>query len=89
MIHKVYSVYDIAAAAYLQPFYAPTVGMALRSFVDAVNDPNHQFAKYSSDYTLYLLGEFNDSDGSFNSFEPEKILSAKEALYKDITPSPK
>lgn len=88
MILKIFSVYDTAAAAYLQPFFAPTMGLAIRSFSDAVNDPNHQFAKYSHDYNLYLLGEFNDSDGSFTpQTDPLRVATAQEAKLKDITPS--
>lgn len=90
MILKIFAAYDRAAAAYLQPFFAPTTGLAIRSFHDAVNDSNHQFNKHADDYTLYLLGEFNDSDGSFTCpREPEKIISAADTRYKDITPSSK
>ena len=90
MILKIFSVYDTAAGAYLQPFFAPTTGLAIRSFSDAVNDPNHQFAKYSHDYNLYLLGEFNDSDGSFTAQpDPVRIATATETKNReiDITPS--
>ena len=90
MILKTFSVYDSAAGAYLQPFFAPTVSVAMRSFSDAVNDPNHQFNKHAADYSLYLLGDFDDSDASFSPVgEPVRVASAKETLYKDITPSPK
>lgn len=89
MILKVFSVYDTAAGAYLQPFFAPTLGLAIRSFGDAINNPDHQFSKYAHDYTLYLLGEFNDSDGSFTAQpDPVKVATASETKYKDITPSP-
>lgn len=85
MILKIFSVYDNAAGAYLQPFFAPTVGLAVRSFSDAVNDPKHQFNTHVHDYTLYLLGEFNDSDGSFSpQTEPVKISTAKETLMKSV-----
>lgn len=90
MILKVFSVYDTASAAYLQPFFTPTTGLAVRSFSDAVNDTNHQFSKHVADYSLYLLGEFDDNNGTFTAQpEPVRIATARETLLKDITPSPK
>lgn len=87
MIIKFYSVRDSAAGAFLPPFCAPTDGLAIRSFMEAVNDQTHSFHKHSSDYTLYLLGEFDDNNGALSPQEtPIKLLSAFEALIKDITP---
>lgn len=85
MILKIFSVYDTAAGAYLQPFFAPTLGLAIRSFQDAVNTPDHQFARYSHDYTLYLLGEFNDSDASFSpQQEPVRVATATETKMTTV-----
>lgn len=60
---KIYSVYDAKAVAYIQPFFAPTDGIALRMFGQAASDENHQFARWEEDYTLYRVGEFNDDTG--------------------------
>ena len=62
---KIYSVYDSKAQAYLQPFYMPSRGAALRAWGDAVNDNNGQFKKHAGDYSLFELGEFNDENGTF------------------------
>ena len=62
MIHKIYSVYDDAAKAFLQPFFAVTDGLAIRSFTEAVNDPNTSLSKYPSQFTLFQIGEYEDSD---------------------------
>lgn len=66
MIHKIFSVHDQKAAAYLPPFYMPTKGMAVRLFKDCCNDPNHQFRAHPGDYTLVELGEFNDTSAQFD-----------------------
>lgn len=65
MILKVFSVYDVKAEAYLQPFFFVTKGQAVRAFVDSLADVNHAFAQHPDDYTLFLLGEFNDENGEF------------------------
>ncbi len=66
MLLQVFTVFDSKAEAYLPPFYLITRGQAIRAFTDSVNDPNHQFAKHPEDYTLFLLGSFEDSSANFH-----------------------
>lgn len=63
MFKGVFSVYDAAAEAFLEPFFAPTIEFALRSFRQAVNTEGHQFNKFPEDYTLFHLGEFQSDSG--------------------------
>lgn len=63
MRHKVFSVYDSKAEAYLQPFFSITAGQATRSFSDACLDQNHQFHKHAGDYTLFEIGTYEDETG--------------------------
>lgn len=72
MIFKVFSVYDAAAEAYLQPFFTPTLGLAIRSFSDAVNQEGHQFSNHAADYTLFEIGEFDDSTGNLSMLKTHK-----------------
>lgn len=58
-----FSVFDQKAQAYLPPFFMHAEGMAIRSFGDCIEDPEHQFGKHPEDYTLYEIGEFDDSKG--------------------------
>ena len=58
-----FSVYDQKAAAFLDPFVAPTIDFAIREFRTAVNSPKHQFARYPEDYVLFKLGEFDPDTG--------------------------
>jgi len=62
MMQKIFAIYDEKAKAYLPPFFLPQRGMAIRTFSDCVNSPDHQFGAHPHDYTLFSLGEFNDSD---------------------------
>lgn len=65
MILRVFTVYDSAAEAYLPPFYSKALGEALRSFIDTCADPEHSFYKHPNDYTLFHIGEFDDSNCTF------------------------
>lgn len=67
MIRKVFSVYDEASGAYLPPFHLNTVGQAVRAITDCVNDQNHEFGRHPSDYTLFQLGEYDDTTGIFTN----------------------
>ncbi|WNK12737.1 MAG: nonstructural protein [Microvirus sp.] len=84
MIIKMFSVRDNAVEAWLQPFFAPTTGAALRSLTEAVNDPSHQFAKHASDYTLWEVGAFDDATGilSYDPLFPVRVVSCIELVQK-------
>lgn len=64
MIHKMYSIYDTAAKAYLPPFILPEDAMAVRAFKDCCNSKDHQFNKNPADFTLMRIACFNDGDAS-------------------------
>jgi len=65
MKHKIFCIYDGKAKAYFSPFVLPEIGMAVRTFSDCVNDPNHNFGRHPEDYTLFCAGVFDDSAGAF------------------------
>lgn len=76
-----FSVFDRAVEAFLPPFFVRHRGEALRSFIDACNDGNHQFAKHVLDYTLTYVGEFDDASGHFDRVDdPVRVISATECL---------
>lgn len=74
MVKKVFTVFDSKAEAHLAPFYADTVGLALRMFSGAVQDQNHDFNKYAGDYTLLEIASFDDHTGKFTSHDIHKNL---------------
>lgn len=67
MIQNVYSVYDSKAQAYLQPFYAINGAVAARSFAEAANKEGHEFHSHAADFTLFELGFYDDSSGTFTN----------------------
>lgn len=62
---KIFTVYDSKADAYMQPFFMRSHGEAVRSWIDAVNDPNTAFNKHPEDFTLFEIGEFDDGSALF------------------------
>lgn len=52
MIIQVFAIRDSQVEAFLQPFFSPTKGAAMRSLSEAVNDPKHDFFKNAKDYSL-------------------------------------
>lgn len=76
-----FSVFDSAALLFMQPFFARTKGEAMRSFLDACGDAEHQFHKHAADYSLYAVGQFDEDDGRFLPLqEPERLMSALDVV---------
>lgn len=63
MKKKVFTVYDSKAEAYLQPFFMNSIGEAVRGFGDASEDPKTQFYAHPADFTLFLIGEYDEQNG--------------------------
>lgn len=67
---KIYTVHDAKAAAFLPIFTARANGEAIRSFSEAINSADHQFAKHAADFTLFEIGKFNDETGVIEAIVP-------------------
>jgi hypothetical protein len=63
MIKRIFSVYDEKADIYSQPFFCVNCAVATRSYATASNDPSTEFSRFPTDFTLYEIGEFNDTTG--------------------------
>lgn len=87
---QVYTVFDKAVNAFLQPFYCRSKGEAIRSFTEACSDGKSNFAKYPLDYFLVHVGEYDDSNAIFTTHDPVRIVSANEvAPVSDVIPPEK
>lgn len=73
MEKHLFTVYDSAAGAYLDPFVAPSIEFAIREFKSAVNKENHQFNRYPEDYTLFHIGQFSQADGKLIPSDPRSL----------------
>ena len=75
-VQKMFSVYDLKAQAFLQPFFSVHAGSAIRAFEDAVGDSASPIGKHPSDYQLFELGYFDDHSGELRGISPMKLLVA-------------
>lgn len=82
-ISKLFTVYDQKAEVFLPPFFVPTNGIATRAFRDCVNSEDHQFGKHPSDYTLFYLGDFDDSTAEFDLGSKISLGNGVEFLDPD------
>jgi len=56
MKHLLVAIRDAKAEFFSPPVIVRTRGEAIRSFSDAVNDPQHQFHGHAEDFALFELG---------------------------------
>ncbi len=83
MIHKMFTIYDEKAKAYLPPFILPQREMAIRTFSDCVNSNDHQFGAHPHDYTLFQIGIFDDETADI---QLDRKLIGNGVEYKILTP---
>mgnify|MGYP000426986884 CR=1 FL=1 len=74
MQKKVYSIHDTKAEAFIQPFFAPTDGLALRMFEDNVNNKDSQLNMHPEDFNLYQVGQWDDNKGLIEPETPPKHI---------------
>lgn len=85
MILKVFAVRDMKAEAFLQPFFSPSIGSAVRAFSDAVNDEKCPFSKHPGDYVLYEIGDYLDSTAEMCPLKVIKLLGvASDFVVRDM-----
>lgn len=65
---RIFTVYDSKAEAFLEPFFAETAGLAIRSFETAANTSGHAFSKYAADFTLFEIGAFDQQICEFDIY---------------------
>ncbi len=63
MILKAYCIYDSCAAVFQRPFFSQSDPLAQRAFCDLVSDAQHPVAMHPEDYSLWVVGSFDDSFG--------------------------
>lgn len=74
MIHKMFTIHDIAADAHLPPFVLPKEQLAIRTFSDCINSEDHQFGAHPDHYTLFEIATFDDETGTVLPYTAKKSL---------------
>jgi len=73
-----FAIHDVKAECFSKPFLEPLDAIAVRAFTDCVNSDNHQFGANPQDYTLFKLGEYDDSKGMFETYAPKSLGNGVE-----------
>lgn len=76
-----YSIKDEKAESFSSPFFARAEREAIRSLIMVMRDGKSTLAQFTVDYSLWLVGYFDDSSGLF---EPSlrhvlNLVSLKES----------
>ena len=78
-----FTVYDSKAEAYLQPWGNKTKGQAIRMFTDTVRDEKSNFNKHPEDYTLFEIGEYDESTAELLAHEAKISLGSAIEMLQD------
>lgn len=77
----VFSVRDLKAAVFGTPWFARTRGVAVRNFMAACLQSDHEWCRFAEDYSLYVIGEFDEDLGLLIPLNPvEQLMTAVTAL---------
>jgi len=71
---QIFSVYDSKAEFYGNPFFMQSVGEAIRGFQDISTDMSTNIGRHPGDFTLFHLGEYENSYGEWTLFDTKKNL---------------
>jgi len=80
MILNMYSIFDTASGLYSRPFFGASHAESHRAFSDIALDANHPIGKHPEDYTLFLVGAFDDTTGKVKDVTNESLATALEAV---------
>ena len=75
MITKLYTVLDSKTNAFFSPFHALNEASAMRSIAECILDDSHAFSRFTQDYDLFYVGEYDDSTGGYDVHPPVHVCS--------------
>lgn len=78
IIVKIFSVLDVKASAYSQPFFSRNTETAIRDFKVACLEEGHTFNKHASDYVLHEIGSWDEEKGEIEGHAPFAVATAAE-----------
>lgn len=82
-VSPICATYDQASQAFMSPFVVPSEGVAIRSFMDAINNSQqaNDLSAHPEDFDLYVIGHFNASTGLVTAIDPlgKPLLQGKQA----------
>lgn len=81
-----FSIRDSKAEIYNVPFFAKTTAEAERNLRETMKDERTLINKYPEDFSLWMLGEYDDQTGECTSHPPTHLINAVQ--LQDQGPAP-
>jgi len=82
MILVICSVFDSKAGVYGTPFFSQNKAIAVRSFKRLVNDHDAMVYSAPEDFSLFDLGQFDDTSGAIH-IHPQPAFVSNAISLKD------
>jgi hypothetical protein len=80
MKKNAYSFKDQKAGTYSDPYYAINDATASRSFSQACDTPDTMLNQYPEDFSLFKVGEWDDTSASLKGIDPVFIMNGKTQI---------
>lgn len=84
MLHKLIAIYDSKSETYMRPATAKTKGEALRSFITEANNSKSKLNMYPEDFSLWIIGEFDDSSGQIIPLKHHENLGKAQEFIEHV-----
>lgn len=83
MKQSIVAIFDRKAEAFLKPVVVDSPAAAVRAWGDAINEPSSDFGKHPEDYSMWSIGTYCSSTGTFQPQENGNVELAKALALKN------
>lgn len=85
-----FAILDQKAHSFNPPYFLPHEDIAIRGFAQSIRHPDRYptMRDFPEDFTLYLIGEFDDQSGKLLGYpEPKFIVRGSDLVKKEVVAS--
>lgn len=88
MILQMFSLLDMKTGAYTTPWFQAHAAQAIRAVSDLVQDQSTTVARHPADFSLVLLGSWDDQTGAYTPQQPTVLGVCASFLPERQVPLP-
>ncbi len=81
---QIYAIFDNCSGIYEKPFFHTADDVVRREFQDVALSADHPINKHPEHYSLWRLGNFDNTDGKIINEENECLWQAVEAIAQSV-----
>lgn len=81
---KIFTLYDVKAVSFLQPFFLQNSSLAIRALEATLKDEKSAICQNPEDYTLYELGSYDDQNAQIETYDTPKVIQTCVALKAQL-----